>query len=454
MKILFALHLFSHSRHFHAVIQRLVDRKDSVEIMALHKVDQWRTDLRVPPHLKGFKKRLTLLNAPRPSGDRLRGALNALRGARNYTIYGHWQLAATKVFRTRAAAFSPAPVRALFQPDGPLPGRWIAAASRWAERRIPADPVIVEAIRASAPDVVLVSPLIFNEMRELNDYVKAAQELGIPVGFPVFSWDNLTTKGTAQVLPDRIFVWNETQKTEAVELHGWPADRIDVLGAWRFDGFAEQPPRLTYDAFCKAYGLDPGRITITYLGSSPIVAPTEARFVVEWVNAIRASADPDLAGANLLIRPHPRNLKTWMETEGLASASGVAMQPVDANSLYDTDDLFEALHHSRAAVGLVTSAMLEAALLGRPVHTVMTSLAGEGQTGTAHFDYLTSVGGGLLHQAVDLDDHVGRLSESVKQAGPDVRSEAFVAAFIAAPNGRAPSLNLVEAIDVLARSRA
>ncbi len=436
------------------MIRRLVDRKNHVEIMALHKVDQWRVDARMPPHLKGFKKRLTLRNAPRPSGGRVRSMLGKLRGAHNYTIYGHGQLAATKVFRNRAAAFSPALVRALFKPDGPLPSRWIAAVSRRVERRIPADPVIVEAIRASAPDVVLVSPLIFNEMRELNDYVKAAQELGIPVGFPVFSWDNLTTKGTAQVLPDRIFVWNETQKTEGVALHGWPADRIDVLGAWRFDGFAEQPASLTYADFCGAYGLDAAQLTITYLGSSPIVAPTEARFVVEWVKAIRAGADPALAGANLLVRPHPRNLKTWMETEGLAGAPGVAMQPVDANSLYDTDDLFEALHHSRAAVGLVTSAMLEAALLGLPVHTVMTSLAGEGQTGTAHFDYLTSVGGGLLHQATDLDDHVRRLTESVKRTGPDARSEAFVAAFIAAPNGRAPSLNLVEAIDALARSRA
>ena len=64
---------------------------------------------------------------------------------------------------------------------------------------------------------MLVSPLVrFGS--EQADWVKSARALGIPVGFPVFSWDNLTTKGIIHVQPDRVFVWNEVQKREATRV--------------------------------------------------------------------------------------------------------------------------------------------------------------------------------------------------------------------------------------------
>ena len=46
--------------------------------------------------------------------------------------------------------------------------------------------------------------------------VKSAKAIGVPVVFPVFSWDNLSTKGLIHVQPDRVLVWNEHQKREAV----------------------------------------------------------------------------------------------------------------------------------------------------------------------------------------------------------------------------------------------
>jgi hypothetical protein len=66
--------------------------------------------------------------------------------------------------------------------------------------------------------VVLVTPLV--ELgSDQPDWIKSARALGIPVGFPVFSWDNLTTKGVLHVQPDRLFVWNDIQRREAIEYH-------------------------------------------------------------------------------------------------------------------------------------------------------------------------------------------------------------------------------------------
>lgn len=52
------------------------------------------------------------------------------------------------------------------------------------------------------------------------DYVKTAKRLGIPVSMAVASWDNLTNKGTVNVQPDQVIVWNNEQKREVVATPG------------------------------------------------------------------------------------------------------------------------------------------------------------------------------------------------------------------------------------------
>src|SRR5574339_1205243 len=110
------------------------------------------------------------------------------------------------------------------------------------ESTIHSDADIDAFIRAERPDVVLVTPLI-NFGSYQADYVKSAQALGIPVGFPVFSWDNLSNKGLIHVAPDRVFVWNDRQRIEAVKMHGVPAERVVVTGAPRFDEFFRMQPQ-------------------------------------------------------------------------------------------------------------------------------------------------------------------------------------------------------------------
>jgi hypothetical protein len=455
MKILVVLHLFSHTRHFHRVFEILLARGHSLKIVGLNTLTDQGPQAQQPAHAAHLDGAQFVLPPP-PRTDAWGPRLETLRGSRNLLLYGHRRFRNAELFRRRAARFAAPLVRALTPPAGrgTIPGLPRALAAM--EASAPVDPAIVEALRREAPDVLLVSPLIFNEMLSLNDWVKAAHALAIPVGFPVFSWDNLTTKGTTQATPDRIFVWNETQADEGVELHGWRREIIETLGAWRFDDFRAYRPQLTREDFCARIGFDATKPLILYLGSSPIVAPTETRFVAEWLRALRASPDPAVREAGVLIRPHPRNLTAWRDASDIADVPGVALQPLEQTSLLNTDDLFEFLHHSHAVVGLVTSAMIEAALAGRPVHSVKTTLAGAGQQGTVHFDYLTSVGGGLLHMADTLDEHVARLAPHLKRplGEQDARSAAFVAAFVDPPTpGASASDGLADAVERLAQSR-
>lgn len=451
MKILVVLHLFSHTRHFHRVFEILLARGHDLKIVGLNVLKDQGPRAETPTHAAHLDGAVYALPPP-PRTDVWGPRLETLRGSRNLLHYGHRRMRNARLFRDRAAAFAAPWVRRLAPRAGAGFPAGLDRALAAMEASAPPDPAVVEHLRREKPDVVLVSPLIFNEMLSLNDWVKAAQALAIPVGFPVFSWDNLTTKGTTQAVPDRVFVWNETQAEEGVELHGWPREIIEIIGAWRFDEFRAYRPKMSREAFCARIGFDPNKPLILYLGSSPIVAPTEAKFVAEWLRALRAAPDPAVREAGVLIRPHPRNLTAWRDTTDIAGVPGVALQPLEQTSLLNTDDLFEFLHHSHAVVGLITSAMIEAAIAGRPVHSVMTTLAGAGQQGTVHFEYLTSVGGGLVHLAETLDEHVALLAPDLTRPRetPDARSQAFVAAFVDPPAGGDASETLADAVERLA----
>ena len=56
-------------------------------------------------------------------------------------------------------------------------------------------------------------------------------------------------------------------------------------------------------------------------------------------------------------------------------------------------------------IGLNTSAFIEAAIVGRPVHTIVVPRFAERREGTVHFHYLKSVGGGVFRLAQNFDEH-------------------------------------------------
>ena len=76
-----------------------------------------------------------------------------------------------------------------------------------AERAIPVHQPIAEFLRAEAPDVLLVSPLVAAASEQV-DWIMAARACGIRTAVCVASWDNLTNKGLLRVEPDLLLVWN------------------------------------------------------------------------------------------------------------------------------------------------------------------------------------------------------------------------------------------------------
>src|SRR5207249_808336 len=148
------------------------------------------------------------------------------------------------------------------------------------------------------------------------DHFVSARALGLRTALCVGSWDHLSSKSLLRETPDLVTVWNETQKQEAMELHGVPADRIVGSGAQCYDQWFNRQPSRPREEFLEQAGLDPSKPFVLYVCSSLFKnTANEARFGERWVQQVRGSADPILSEAGILIRPHPRRLDEWQQVD-------------------------------------------------------------------------------------------------------------------------------------------
>ncbi|HEV8396037.1 MAG TPA: hypothetical protein VGQ37_17275 [Vicinamibacterales bacterium] len=299
------------------------------------------------------------------------------------------------------------------------------------ERLMPPGDALVAYLAAQAPDLVVLTSLTYSRSQQL-DVLKAARSLNIPVAAAIMSWDHLSSKALLHVVPDRVIVWNEVQKREAVEMHGVPADRVVLTGAQCYDQWFTRVPARSREAFCAAMGLRDDRPFVLWVHSalSPTPEPPEPVLVKRWIQALRASADPRLREVGVLVRPHPERLKEWADVslDGFENVAFHGRNPIDREA---RDDYFDSLYYSGAVAGLVTSAFLEAAIVGRPVLTFTLPDYRIHQEEMIHFRYLMEVEGGLLHMAPDIDSHLHQLAEALALGGErDERNRRFVRAFV------------------------
>jgi hypothetical protein len=340
--------------------------------------------------------------------------------------------------------------------DGTL--RAVYALLRKAERGVPVSGRLIEFVTREQPDVLVVSPLL-DAASEQVDLVRAARAVGIRVAVGIASWDNLTNKGLLRVEPDLVLVWNEAQKREAIELHGIRADRIAVTGAQLFDRWFERTPGTSREAFCAQVGLPADRPYLLYTTSSVFIARSELElpFVRRWLEALRGSTNAAVRDVGVLVRPHPYNWHAW-ERADLSELGPVAIWPrgpYNAVAEATRTGYYDSMFHSAAVVGLNTSAMLESAIVGRPVCS-LTGDFGATQEGTLHFHHLLPENGGFLRVSRTFDEHVAQVSELLRD--PDAglaQTRRFVASFVR-PHGLArPCTPIVaEAIERLAGTPA
>ncbi len=418
-------------RHVDGVVRELLAQGHSVRLMFGEGGERKKgvTDRSIQALLKDHAE-VEIGTVPRRKGvwRRVLYISRLLLDYRLYVLPNH----PSPHMRTRWHHYFPRTLRRLVTSrwgERTLSSTWLASLLRRVERIAPPDPQAVRLLRAEGADIILdLTNLVFNTPEV--EILKAARALGIPSIISVASWDNLTTKGTFHIMPDRVFVWNHEIADEAVRLHGVPEERILITGAPTHDYLFRAQPAVSRVEFCGRLGIRPDQKYILYLCSSVQITGDETDFVQEFTNELQKR--PETAGAVVVIRPYPMNAGIWQQV----SISNAVVWPAQGefpDIQESRQDYFHQLFFSEAVIGVNTTAMLEAAIADRPCITVLTEKYRATQFGRGHFAHL--VRGDFLEYANTFSEAAGLLANVL--AGKDAKAEnrrKFVAYFIR-PNG-------------------
>jgi len=447
MTVLFIARHFTYFRNFESVIATLAAGGHTVHLAADREEALGGREM-VDRLAARFPQRVTVGFTPILQWGRYRRLSSALRLGLDYLRYSDPRYEATPKIRARAYERTPLAVLALAR----LP--WRGLVTRLFERleqAVPRQAGVDDFIRAQRPDLLLITPLIELGSPQL-DYLRSARALGVRSALCVWSWDHLSSKALIRVVPDKVIVWNETQRTEAERFHGIAPDRVVVTGAQCFDQWFDRTPARDRAAFCARVGLDPSRPFVLYVCSALFKnSPPEAGFVRDWLAALRQSPDPAVRGVAILIRPHPQRVEEWPDDAVAelrrAGAAFHGSNPIDPES---RADYFDSMYHAAVVVGLNTSALVESAIVDRPVFTVLLPEFRDNQEGTFHFHHLMRVGDGFLNVSRSLAEHAAQLG-AVLNGAPGRPNRPFVEAFIR-PRGAtvAATPAFVEALDAMA----
>ena len=224
-----------------------------------------------------------------------------------------------------------------------------------------------------APSLLVTSSpgLIFSEVPLLRTAVRR----GVRAMAIDPSWDNFTNKLLPVRRVDRLLVWNELMRQQAVDWHGYRPDMIRVCGAPQFDGYFRSGPRTPREEFFRRIGADPGRKLITLTTTPRELYPHHVDVVRVLSRAIETGA---LARpSQVLVRLHPRDdedayrevrhvphviiEKPFRPTVKVDDGLAVDVMPEHQRHLADT------MRHSDVVVNVASTIAIEACVFDTPV---------------------------------------------------------------------------------------
>ena len=217
--------------------------------------------------------------------------------------------------------------------------------------------------------VIAANPgLVFSEVPVL----RTAKRRGVRSMAIDPSWDNFTNKLIPVRQVDRLVVWNQIMKEQAVSLHGYDPAAISVAGAPQFDPhFRARTPR---PEFFARIGADPNRKLIA-LTTTPRSLYSHHDHVLRVL--VKAMESGQLANAQVLVRLHPRDEfdayreftttphviieKPFRDSVKVADGLAIDVMPENQKHLGDT------LHHADVVVNVASTISIEACIFDTPV---------------------------------------------------------------------------------------
>ncbi len=134
--------------------------------------------------------------------------------------------------------------------------------------------------------------------------LKRAKQNRIPSVIFTSSWDNLSNRGELPVKSDKIIVWNEINKREAIELHGYSPSDVFISGAPQFDPYFSGEELSLREEFFREIGANMDKKLLVYTTTGTHISSADPEIVDiinEYIEEGRFSSH-----CQLLVRAHPR----------------------------------------------------------------------------------------------------------------------------------------------------
>jgi hypothetical protein len=188
------------------------------------------------------------------------------------------------------------------------------------------------------------------------------------------SWDNFTNKLIPVRHVDRLVVWNDLMKAQAIEFHGYSPSNVRVAGAPQFDPHFNRHARSGREEFFRRIGADPARRLVT-LTTTPRSLYRHHDHVLRAL--AQSAASGELGDAQILVRLHPRDdeaayrefaatpsvivEKPFRSTVTVADGLAIDVMPEHQRHLGDT------LCYSDVIINVASTISLEACIFDTPV---------------------------------------------------------------------------------------
>lgn len=161
-------------------------------------------------------------------------------------------------------------------------------------------PELLAVLQEQQPDFIVLPSSLLDY--GTDDMLQVADSLEIPVAMLQTGWDNLSSKGLLQNLPESISVWGEQSRQDAIDVQSIPEDRVRLAGAPHFGVFYDKSE--PDQALAEQLGIIKGVPTVLFAGTLRYFDETE--FLQDLDHRIEKG---DLPRVRIVYRPHPWRLR-------------------------------------------------------------------------------------------------------------------------------------------------
>jgi hypothetical protein len=188
------------------------------------------------------------------------------------------------------------------------------------------------------------------------------------------SWDNFTNKLLPVRRVDRLVVWNELMKEQAVALHGYDPREVRIAGTPQWDVYFRQGATDARDLFFRRVGADPAQRLVTLTTTPRELYPHHDHVLRAMIEAVRSGAWPQ---TQILVRLHPRDevaaYDAFLHAPGViiekpfrstvTTGDGLAVDITAQNQRH----LANTMRHSDVVVNVASTIAIEAGIFDTPV---------------------------------------------------------------------------------------